>query len=58
MLTRATGQKMQTGKIQDGGRPPFWKSPYIREKSPDFDKIWYTSYIEPGYSHVTKNCNF
>ena len=26
MLTRATGQKMQMCKIQDGGRPPFWKS--------------------------------
>jgi len=25
MLTRATG-KMQMCKIQDGGRPPFWKS--------------------------------
>jgi len=25
MLTRATGQKMQMCKIQDGGRPPFWK---------------------------------
>jgi len=23
MLTRATGQKMQMYKIQDGGRPPF-----------------------------------
>jgi len=23
MLTRATGQKMQMCKIQDGGRPPF-----------------------------------
>ena len=26
MLTRATGQKMQMCKIQDGGRLPFWKS--------------------------------
>jgi len=26
MLTRATGQKMQMWKIQDNGRPPFWKS--------------------------------
>jgi len=25
MLTRATGQKMQMSKIQDGGRPPFLK---------------------------------
>jgi len=32
------------------------KSPYLGEKSSDFDKIWYTtSNIEPGYSHVTKN---
>ena len=35
------------------------KSPYLSEKSSDFDEIWYTaSDIEPGYSHVTKNCNF
>jgi len=26
MLTRAMGQKMQMCKIQDGGRPQFWKS--------------------------------
>jgi len=27
-----------------------------RQKSSDFDEIWYTtSDIEPGYSHVTKN---
>jgi len=26
MLTRATGQKMQMRKIQEVGRPPFWKS--------------------------------
>jgi len=24
MLTKATGQKMQMCKIQDGERPPFW----------------------------------
>ena len=35
------------------------KSPYLSEKSSDFDKIWYTaSDIEPGYSHVTRNWNF
>jgi len=35
------------------------KSPYLSEKSPDFDKIWYTKEdIEPNDSHVTKNCNF
>ena len=34
------------------------KSPYLSKKSSDFDEIWYTaSDIEPGYSHVTKNCN-
>jgi len=26
MPTKATWQKLQTFKIQDGGRPPFWKS--------------------------------
>ena len=32
------------------------KSPYLTEKSSDFDEIWYiTSDIEPDYSHVTKN---
>jgi len=31
------------------------KSPYISEKSSDFDKIWYTKAdIEPDDSHVTK----
>ena len=35
------------------------KSSYLSEKSSDFDEIWYTaSDIEPGYSHVTKNCTF
>jgi len=30
------------------------KSPYLSEKSSGFDEIWYTtSYIEPGYGHVT-----
>ena len=32
------------------------KSPYLSEKSSDFDKIWYTTAdIEPDDSHVTKN---
>ena len=32
------------------------KSPYLSEKSSDFDKIWYTiADIEPDDSHVTKN---
>ena len=35
------------------------KSPYLSEKSSDFDDIWYTTLdIEPDYSHVTKNWNF
>ena len=32
------------------------KSPYLSEKSSDFDKIWYTKAdIEPDDSHVTNN---
>jgi len=32
------------------------KSPYLSEKSSDFDQIWYTTAdIEPNDSHVTKN---
>ena len=32
------------------------KSPYLSEKSSDFDKIWYTTADnEPDDSHVTKN---
>jgi len=59
MSTRATWQELQMFKIQHGGRPPFWKSLYLSQKSSDFDEIWYTaSDIEPGYSHVGKNCNF
>ena len=40
-------------KIQDGGRQAYWKlkivkSPYLSEKSSDFDEIWYTTAdIEP-----------
>jgi len=31
------------------------KSPYLSQKSSDFNEIWYTtSDIEPDYSHVTK----
>jgi len=34
-------------------------SPYLTEKSSDFNEIWYTtSDIEPDYGHVTKNWNF
>ena len=33
------------------------KSPYLSQKSSDFDEIWYTtSDIEPDYSHVTLKC--
>jgi len=32
------------------------KSPYLSQKSSDFDEIWYTtSDIEPDYSYMTKN---
>jgi len=32
------------------------KSPYLSEKSSDFDQIWYTTAdIEPNDSHVIKN---
>jgi len=46
MLIRATGQNMQMCKIQDGGRPPFWKS--LNYHIPvkillDFDKMWCTT---------------
>ena len=35
------------------------KSPYLSEKSSDFDQIWYTTAdIEPNDSHVTKNWFF
>ena len=49
-------KKLQIFKIQDGGRPPFWKSFYRHsEKSSDFNEIWYTtSDIEPDYGHMTK----
>ena len=35
------------------------KSPYLSQKSSDFDEIWYTkSDIEPDYSQVNKALNF
>ena len=35
------------------------KSPYLSQKTSDFDNIWYiTSDIEPDDSHVTTNWNF
>jgi len=64
MSIRAAWQKLQIFKIQDGGRPPFWKwlrlkSTYLSEKSSNFDETWYTaSYIALDDSLVTKNWNF
>jgi len=36
------------------------KSPYLSEKSSDFDEIRHiiAANVEPDYSHVTKNWNF
>ena len=45
--------------MADGRHIKIVKSPYLNEKSSDFDEIWYTTLnIEPCYSHMTKNCNF
>ena len=50
MSTRAKWQKLLYFKIQHGVI-----SPYISEKSSDFDEFLYTeSDIEPGYSHWPK----
>jgi len=47
--------KFLKSKMADGRHR---KSPYLGEKSSDFDKIWYTvADIEPDDSHVTKNWN-
>ena len=54
MLTKVMWQKLQIFQMQDGGRPPFWKSlnhhisvKIIRLLS-DFDKIWCTTAdVEP-----------
>ena len=44
-------------KMADGRHFKIAKSPYLSEKSSDFDQIWYTTAdIEPNDSHVTKNC--
>jgi len=49
--TKATWQKLQIFKIQDGGRPPFWKplNHHISVKIlSDFDSIWCTTAdVEP-----------
>jgi len=59
MSTKATSQNLRIFKIQDAGRPPFWKSPFLSEKSFDFDEIRYTiANVGPEYSHVTKTLNF
>jgi len=51
MPTKAAWQKLQIFKIQDGGRPPFWKllNYHISVKLLlDFHKIWcIAAYIEP-----------
>jgi len=45
--------------MADGRHFEFVKSPYLSNKSSDFNEIWYiTAYIEPDYSDVTKNWNF
>ena len=47
---------MVVKQFQDGGRPPFWKSPYLTEKSSDFDEILYTAAdFELDERHVIKN---
>ena len=59
MLKRAKWQNLQItekSKIADGRHFEIVKSPYLSEKSSDFDEIWYATLdIEPGCSHVTKN---
>jgi len=51
MTTKASWQKLQIFKIQNGERPPFWKSLNHHNLSKilsDFDKIWCTTAdIEP-----------
>jgi len=52
---------MVVKQFQDGGRPPFLKidvSPYLSEKSSDFDEILYTAAdFELDERHVIKNEN-
>jgi len=55
---RLRDKKLQIFKIQDGRRPPFWKS-LNQLKLSHFDEIWHTTAdIGPNYSHLTKNWNF
>ena len=45
--------------MADGRHLKMVKSPYLSEKSSDFDETWnITSDIEPDDSEVTKNWNF
>jgi len=50
---------MVVKQFKDGGRPPFLKidiSPYLSEKSSDFDEILYTAAdFELDERHVIKN---
>jgi len=63
MPTKAAWQKLQIFKIQDGGRPPFWKSLYrhISVKNRPilmkFGTLTLHQILNP-VSHVTKNLNF
>jgi len=51
VLWRHNKSKMATAAILK-----IAKSPYLSEKSSDFDTIWYTTAdIEPNDSHVTRN---
>jgi len=61
MPIRAAWQKLQMFKIQDGGRPPFWKSlnRHISVKNcPILLKLGILHQILNLMSHVTKNWNF
>ena len=62
MSTRATWQKLPIFKIQDGGRPPFWKrlNRHISVKNCTILMKLGTLHqvFEPDDSHVTKNWNF
>ena len=50
MPTKATWQKLQVFKIQDGGRPPFWK---LLNRHISVQNCPTTADIGPDYSHVT-----
>ena len=47
---------MVVKQFQNGRGPPFWKSPYLTEKSSDFDEMLYTAAdFELDERHVIKN---